>query len=352
MSIDHAAWGTEILLARMFYWGSASYRANYLDSTKARGWLGIEPLSMEDVTFVGSLVEESIRFTFQAVMQYHFEQVCLPGPNGIFDRLDDLPVWTWGPTLADIVRPREGRASPSELSRYPFSVYVRCTGSIDYGREMPYDYVPIIWDLEAGEAWRFSLPVGDVVFYDPNLTPIDANPSGGFVEIHWPLGIEGTNPPGYGTWDSSSNAWTLVGPSATGGPKGSPGDYPLVPWGAIWLGKVHCDFCFWADLVGRSAWPERRHWVPSKDLDGVLSLYAKVANLGGKPVLAAAEFRNYDEQGRFIDAARTPEVLIGFEETLVVTVGWVPGSPGRYRVVAFAPFDSDGNGIVEAQGAR
>src|SRR3990170_6413818 len=52
--IDHGAWGTEVLLARFFYWGAAPYIApgpdgtfgtaddvkNYLDSTKAAGWRG------------------------------------------------------------------------------------------------------------------------------------------------------------------------------------------------------------------------------------------------------------------------------------------------------------------------
>ena len=41
-------------MGRLSYWGSALYRDNYLDSTRAAGWLGMEISWFEDVLFTGS----------------------------------------------------------------------------------------------------------------------------------------------------------------------------------------------------------------------------------------------------------------------------------------------------------
>jgi hypothetical protein len=72
------------------------------------------------------------------------------------------------------------------------------------------------------------------VFYDPNLTPTGANQFQ-FVEISAPLALHETKPASYGTFNSGTNTWTVTGPSVTGGPDGSPGNYPLESWGAISL---------------------------------------------------------------------------------------------------------------------
>ena len=42
VTIDQLSWGGTNLLNRMMYWGSTSYLANYLDSTAAAGWSGME----------------------------------------------------------------------------------------------------------------------------------------------------------------------------------------------------------------------------------------------------------------------------------------------------------------------
>jgi len=128
--------------------------------------------------------------------------------------VDDLAIWTWGPNLHDYLNDYLGHPN-SELDRYPGGTELDAVpGSATYGSIVPREFVPITWDLDTGETWTFEFPTGDVVFYDPNLTPLSAS---------------------YGAFDSGLMTWTVVGPSVTGGPDGSPGNYPLEPWGAIYL---------------------------------------------------------------------------------------------------------------------
>ena len=229
VNIEHVAWGTEVLLARWFYWGNTSYSANYLDSTKRRGWWGMELSWFEDFRFQGSLTNGWTNFTLSSVMQYHFQLNALPGPNGIYDRTDDVPYWTWGPVLSDYTNDFTPTHLLSELDRYPDPPYsyVHSTPgspSTYYGQAKEYDYVPITWDLAAGESWDFQFPTGNVPFFDPNLTPLGANPRRAqFVLVSRALLLGSTTPSGYGTWDAAARRWTVTGPTSTGGLPGSPG---------------------------------------------------------------------------------------------------------------------------------
>jgi hypothetical protein len=237
VTIDHLAWGTSNMLNRMFYWGSTSYLTNTLDSTAAAGWSGMEPYAwFEDFSFTGSLGTSDFDFELTAVLPDTFAHRALPGPDGNLDQVDDFPVWTWGPHLHDFLNDFLGHLN-SELDRYPGGTELDATpGSATYGSNAPRTFVPITWDLDAGETWTFEFPTGDVVYYDPNLTPLGASPtSNDFVEIVAPLGLHSTNPPSYGVFDPGPKSWTVVGPSVTGGPDGSPGNYPLAPWGSIML---------------------------------------------------------------------------------------------------------------------
>jgi len=234
VTIDHAAWGTEALLARMFYWGNASYADNYLDSTKATGWWDMELAWFEDFSFVGTLHPSTFDFDLTAVQQYHFQIAAMPGADGFLNRIGDIAYWTWGPILSDYTNDALAQHPLSELDRYPTQTYLHATpGSRQYNKSLPYDYVPIAWDLPVGHTWHFEFPRGDVIYYDPNNTPIGANPQGGYVEIRGPLKYLEQKPAGYGDWDGSAMTWDVVGPANTGGPSGAPGNYPLEPWGSI-----------------------------------------------------------------------------------------------------------------------
>jgi hypothetical protein len=238
VTIDQVAWGSTNLLNRMLYWGSTSYLASHLDSTAAAGWSGMEPYAwFEGLSYTGSFSASDFDFELSAVMPYGFQHDARPGPDGNFDRVDDFSVWKWNPILHDYLNDFLGH-NASELDRYPGgTVRDVVPGSSSYGTFVSRDVVPVTWDLGAGETWTFEFPTGDVVFYDPNLTPPGATPnSNDFVEIIAPLGLHSTKPAFYGTFDSVAKIWTVVGPTVTGGPDGSPGNYPLESWGAISLG--------------------------------------------------------------------------------------------------------------------
>jgi hypothetical protein len=239
VTIDQLAWGTTILLNRMLYWGSASYLNNTLDSTAAVGWSGMEPFGWyEDLSYVGSFTANDLDFEFNAVLPYNFTHVALPGPDGNLDQVDDFSAWRWEPILNDYLNDFLGHAN-SELDRYPGGMVLDVTpGSASYGNNVPREIVPIAWDLSAVETLTYEFPTGNVVFYDPNLTPLGASPtSNDFVEIIAPLGLQSTNPVTYGSFNLGTKTWTVVGPTVTGGPDGSLGNYAVESWGVITLGE-------------------------------------------------------------------------------------------------------------------
>ena len=249
--IDHGSWATEVLLARWFYWGSTKYFdigpdgrqntaddvKNYLDSTRARGWWGMELGWFDDFTFRGRLNAAGMDFTLTSAMQYHFQETALPGPDGQVNQVGDVPLWSWGPILSDYVWGAEwsGAHPFSELERYLGLTYLHSTpGSIQYGLDLRYEYVPLTWDLKAGQTWMFRFPSGPTAFHDPNLTPKGANPvTGAFVQYTTPFVFAGTFPIAFGAWDAPTATFRAYGPVVTGGAPGSPGSYPLQPYPAI-----------------------------------------------------------------------------------------------------------------------
>lgn len=260
LDIIHVGYGTEALLGRWFYWGNVSYLSEHLDSTKARGWWGMEQSWFEDFSYSGSLGTASMDFTLETAVNYNLQHQCGPGPNLAFDRIDDEARWVWGPWLLDYVDDFYPQHPVTELDRYGGPdgdagtnddlTYLACTpgapGGIGatYGSNVPYDLTPETWDLRDGETWRFRFPTGNVVFYDPNLTPAGANPTlGEFVNFTAPFEFVGTKPANFGSYDLATKTWTVLGRATTGGPVGSPGldgvvgtgddAYPDSPWPLI-----------------------------------------------------------------------------------------------------------------------
>ena len=243
VSIDNVAWGTGNLLSRMFYWGNASYADHHLDSREAIGWLGMEPLGwFEDFAFNGSFGANDLDFDLDAVIQYHLRHVALPGADGSLNRIGDIPAWSWGPVLEDYLNDFAPGHLVSELDRYPGALEEHATpGGHRYGQDVPFEYAPVRWDLRVGQTWRFEFPSSNVVFFDPNLTPVPANPSStDHVRIAAPISLSQTEPASFGQWDPDRRVWEVFGPAATGGPAGHPGPdgipgtpddaYALEPW--------------------------------------------------------------------------------------------------------------------------
>ncbi len=252
--IDTTAWGTEVLLARMFYWGNASYDANYLNSAAARGWWGMELAWFEDFHFGGTLLPSGMDFRLNTAMEYHFNQLSAPGPDGHLrssaypsDR-DDVPYWTWGPWLSDYIP--GSKAHVSELTRYTspyssFSGYVHSTpgtGTWIYGVNSSFEFIPISWAPKAGEQWHFVFPFGNVVFFNPDTSPQPSNPvSTDFKPVFAPVAFWETRPgsSAWGgdiqMWNETAWSWDVFGSSnPPTWPCGCANNqYPWMPYGAI-----------------------------------------------------------------------------------------------------------------------
>ncbi len=252
--IDTSAWGTEVLLARMFYWGNASYELNYLNSAAARGWWGMELAWFEDFHFGGTLIPSGMDFHLNTAMEYHFNQLTAPGPDGTLrdaahpSDTDDVPYWTWGPWLSDYIPGT--KAHVSELTRYtsPYSSFTGYlhstpgTGTWIYGVNSSYEFIPSSWAPKAGEQWHFVFPFGNVKFYSPN-SPQPSNPvSNDYQVMSAPVAFWETRPraSGWGgdveVWNQTAWSWDVFGSSTppTTWPCGCANNqYPWMPYGAV-----------------------------------------------------------------------------------------------------------------------
>ncbi len=217
--LEHGAWGTEILLDRWFYLGNATYAGNQLDSSKAAGWWPMENGWWEDVNYAGKLQATTMNFNLSGVLQYHFQERSLPGPDKTFRSstnpgdTDDVPVWTWGPQLLDYVTATNPHPY-SELSRYSGLNYIKTTpGSIDYGTNTSFDYTPISWAAKAGEWWNFVFPTSSAAYYqNPATATIGTSlPNTQLPSITSTLSFLKIFPSMYGTWDAATGTWAVTG---------------------------------------------------------------------------------------------------------------------------------------------
>jgi len=111
---------------------------------------------------------------------------------------------------------------------------------------------------------------------------------------------------------------------------------------------------FEANLIGKSAWPEHHHFVPTKDEDGAQNLTGKVRNLGNVIVKVKVVFTIYDEDGvEVTPAPETPTVTLQPGETRDLEVEWTGYIvPMKYSVEARVWYDTDGDGVPDALGAK
>jgi hypothetical protein len=207
----------------------------------------MEPFAWyDDMTWSGTLNPGDIDFVLEGVMAYDFENISLPGPDGMYNQSGDISVWALRPHLSDNLNNFEGHTE-SELDRYVGVTDIETTpGSNLYGASRTRAFIPTSWDLFDGETLNFQFPTGAVHFYDPNLTPIGAEGTRDeFVVNSGTLALHRTHPADYGDWDPVAKTWTIIGPTVTGGSVGSPGpdgipdtpddDYPDESWGAIYF---------------------------------------------------------------------------------------------------------------------
>jgi len=373
VTIHHGAWGTEVLLARYFYWGATPYTApgpdgswgtaddllNYLDSTTRQGWWDMELAWFEDFSFVGSLGASSMDFQISSVMQYHFQHMANGGSDGTLDRVNDVPLWSWGPVLSDYAS-EWGAHDRSELDRYSGldgvawnaddPVYLHNTpGAQFYGQLRPYETVPLTWNLRSAETWTFRFPTGNVVYYDPNLTPRGADPTlAQFVPVFAPMYLDSMFPTSIGTWDAATGTWTVSGPIDTAGPAGSPGPdgvpgtaddrYAMASYPAIFLGPVSrievALTALWTKLyVGQTM----DLFVTARVAGAVLPGAAVATTFPGGTATPASG--STDANGQFKTTVRPNSGTTGTTITLTATVTKSPSTPGSgtYPINVVAP---------------
>jgi hypothetical protein len=214
VKIMHVAWGTEVLLDRLFFWGPAWYTGNFTTPAKHQGWAGEEMPWMEDVHLAGT-ISSVMNFTLNNVMMYHFSQGALPGPDGKLGTADDISTWLWQPYLADYIY-SAAHNPDSELDAYIGRTYqdVQC-GSVYYGAPVIYDYRPQSWLLGAGETLtiKFPTPSTTVPFCDVAKSPKNSMASS-LVIFNGTFQLNATIPSSVGTFDSATNTLTIVGPGA------------------------------------------------------------------------------------------------------------------------------------------
>jgi len=111
-----------------------------------------------------------------------------------------------------------------------------------------------------------------------------------------------------------------------------------------------------ADLKGRGAWPEVRHFKLSEQPDTIDTLYARVAtNTTGAPVNVKAVFTIYDELGIPLGTIETgTATLPELSETVLTvdfdTTAWVMA--GKVLIEARAYYDINGDGIMDSAGPK
>jgi PKD repeat protein len=230
-------WAFDVLEARWFYWGNASYQAavcqKWVNTTFAsctatlpygaiqpRGWSPMETCWCENAT-VAATIRSTMNLDYQAVSEYQFNAWSDPGPDGLPGTGDDVAAWVFKPTLMDYVPPAGAPSSAasqypnSELRWYEGSTSVHLSpGSYAYGQPYEYMTVPVRWNLTAGHSLTIVFPRGPVPWIDPVRSTWDAaNKIGHYVMFNSTLALGSIKPMGpYALWDSGSNVMSIAGP--------------------------------------------------------------------------------------------------------------------------------------------
>ncbi len=183
-------WGLDVLMARWFYWGNASYQQAVCvqghnttfagcsatlpyGAVKPAGWMPQETCWCENATLVGNITS-GLSMDYQGASEYQFSAWANPGPDGVFGTKDDGAEWVWGPSLMDYVPPA-GSTSPA-TSTYPNSElrwYEGMTntflspGSYAYGQQFEYMVVPTRWNFSVGNMVTLIMPTGQVPWFRP-----------------------------------------------------------------------------------------------------------------------------------------------------------------------------------------
>ena len=249
-------WGLDTLMARWFYWGSASYHdavcvVGYGTCTqtlpygaiKPAGWMPFETCWCENAT-VDANITRSLNLDYQATSEYWMGAVGNPGPDGFFNTTtsqstDDRAGWAFSPSLMDYV-PRFGSGLTgessfpnSELRWYEQSTgLVTTPGSYAYGQRYEYMVVPNRWNMSLGNTLTLVLPRFPVPWYDPLGSYWDSvGHIGRYTTFMSTMTLREVTPTvpgqGYYLWDGRGKVLSLAAPSGFAWPNAN--NLPLDP---------------------------------------------------------------------------------------------------------------------------
>ncbi len=360
LTIDHVAWATEVLMARWFYWGSSSYAANAEIYPHVKsGWWPWELAWFEEFEFNTVIGANSQDFTLSSAMQYHIRAGATPGADGIFNTDttpsdDDIPEWIWETYLSDYMYGGSVsvRHPVSEVDPYTGLTYLHTTpGTIYYGTQFKYDYVPGEWDLGPEDTVTIRAPTTPVKFINP-LSPRTGDATT-IATLEAPIKFARSTPalfsPSSATdsnGDGLLDTIILIGPIDWGAPGMPLFGYPLLEFESTTLpGRILS-----AELIGRSAWPGRHHISLTSHGD-LQTFYAKVTNTGNDNVRVAARFTVTDAGGATVAVSFSETVVLALGETKVVSAT-LRVTVGKYSVVAVTNYDGDNNGSLDRVGTR
>jgi len=239
-------WGYDVLLARWFYWGKASYRdavcVQSENCTETQPYGAIQPLGwapMEicwcETASIDLRITSSLDLDMTAVAGYVFYAGADPGRDQILGTRDDEPRWVFEPANMDYV-PRLGSGSvgqggygQSELRFYEDETRIVTTpGGYAYGEPYEYTFAPTRWRLTAGNTLQIILPRDvdgnplEVPWYDPVNSRWDPVAKiGVYQSTMASMTLSRVTPAAnpldpYYVWDARGRVVSLAGPFSSG----------------------------------------------------------------------------------------------------------------------------------------
>jgi len=220
-------WGYDILLARQFYWGNASYVqavSSPYGTVQPRGWLPME-LCWCERSKINGRITDHLDIDQEAINGYSFVAWADWGSDGVSNTSDDQPAWVWAPTLMDYV-PRVGSGSPgaqgypnSELRWYEGLAAIHGSpGSYAYGEAYEFIAAPSRWPFNAGSSITLIMPKDEVPWYRPYVSVWNPLAKlGNYQTFMSRMTLRHLTPDGnYYLWDDRAKVMSLAGPHSWG----------------------------------------------------------------------------------------------------------------------------------------
>ncbi len=217
-------WGYDVLFDRMSYWGAQNYSAAVnapYGADPPLGWMPFETCWCENAT-INATIRSSLDIHYQGTSAYWFSGVGNPGPDGLLNTTDDLPGWSWSPSLMDYVPPQgSGLVGASAFPDSELRWYVTHTtaitspGSYGYGTQYEYMVTPARWNMSLGNTITLVMPRFKVPWFDPVKSVWDPTKLiGDYVTFLSNLTLRLVSPgTGYYLWDARDKVLSVAAPA-------------------------------------------------------------------------------------------------------------------------------------------